>query len=84
MLQWGVSQSAEVENQLVSYERLLQFAGKRMESEEGEQDKFHANSCPVGWPASGQLEGCNLTLNTLQTLQTLFHPSMISISTSNP
>ncbi|XP_047739320.1 ATP-binding cassette sub-family C member 4 [Hyalella azteca] len=62
-LQWGVRQSAEVENQMISVERVLALSELQPEasliSDEGESR--NANIKP-GWPTSGQIDFRNVSL----------------------
>lgn len=50
MLQWGIRQSAEVMNQLMSVERVLEY--RDLESEEKEVKKV----APKAWPEEGKLK----------------------------
>lgn len=55
MLQWGIRQSAEVSNQLMSVERIVEYR----ELEPEKQPK-HPRQLTVDWPASGKIEFRNL------------------------
>lgn len=57
--QWGMRQSAEAENQMISVERIIEYA--RLPSEPPlESDK--ENAPPIDWPSKGNIEFKSLTL----------------------
>lgn len=59
MFQWAVRQSAEVENQMISVERVLQYS--KLPSEAPlTSDKGHQP--PPDWPKNGQIKGENVCL----------------------
>jgi len=55
LFQWIVRQSAEVENQMISVERIMGLSNLRQEKDDGE--------APVAvWPSSGRIEFKNVTM----------------------
>lgn len=56
MTQWGIRQTAELENQMVSVERVLEYAN--LPSEE----KDDVKPPPSDWPSKGSIEFKNLSL----------------------
>ncbi|CAL1541619.1 unnamed protein product [Lymnaea stagnalis] len=59
MFQWGVRQSAEVENQMISVERVLEYSRLPQESNlESEPDK----KPPPTWPPNGRITGTGVSL----------------------
>ncbi|XP_059156862.1 ATP-binding cassette sub-family C member 4-like isoform X7 [Physella acuta] len=59
MFQWGVRQSAEVENQMISVERVLEYS--RL-PQEAELDSAPDKKPPPSWPASGTITSNNVSL----------------------
>ena len=55
LFQWIVRQSAEVENQMISVERITQLNSLEQEHDEG-------GPAPEGWPSSGSIEFKNVTM----------------------
>ncbi|KAL5005221.1 hypothetical protein ScPMuIL_018677 [Solemya velum] len=59
MFQWGVRQSAEVENQMISVERVLEYTNLPSEAPlESEKDK----KPPSTWPSKGEIVGDTVCL----------------------
>lgn len=54
MFQWVVRQSAEVENQMVSVERLVEYSS--LEPEEERRGGGNSVRPPSGWPSAGAIE----------------------------
>ncbi|KAJ9591425.1 hypothetical protein L9F63_002031, partial [Diploptera punctata] len=52
MLQWGIRQSAELENQMTSVERVLEYT--QLEKEPSEDNLLHKRP-PAGWPTKGAI-----------------------------
>lgn len=59
MTQWGIRQSSELENQMVSVERILNYAELPSEDESGYKIKTKPSP---GWPSKGEIEFKNLSL----------------------
>ncbi|CRK87082.1 CLUMA_CG000826, isoform A [Clunio marinus] len=59
MTQWGIRQTSELENQMVSVERVLEYSELPSEEESGNDLKKQA---PVGWPSKGEIEFKDLSL----------------------
>lgn len=59
MTQWGIRQTSELENQMVSVERVLEYADLPSEELSGNVLKSKA---PKGWPVKGEIEFKNLSL----------------------
>lgn len=59
MTQWGIRQSSELENQLVSVERILSYANLPSEDESGHKIKVDPAS---EWPAKGEIEFVDVSL----------------------
>lgn len=57
--QWGVRQVAELENQMTSVERIIEYAELPSESALESHDE---NSPPTNWPSDGNLEFKALSL----------------------
>src|SRR4051812_24313722 len=57
MTQWGVRQSAEVENQMTSVERILEYS--KLESE---AELESVQKPPLEWPKEGKIEMRNVSL----------------------
>ncbi len=60
LFQWCIRQSAEVENQMVSVERVLTFG--QLESEAPLEQTKDAELLREGWPSAGSLEYQNVTV----------------------
>lgn len=58
MFQWGMRQSAELENNMTSVERVLEFCD--MESETNLESE---NNTPENWPKNGEITFENVSLN---------------------
>lgn len=59
MCQWGLRQSAELENQMISVERVMEYANEPSEAAlETEKDQQPPND----WPTNGAIEFSSLTL----------------------
>jgi len=58
LFQWTVRQSSEVENQMVSVERVLKFCDNEQEAPLLSQQRFRP---PSDWPSSGRLQAINLS-----------------------
>ncbi|XP_044266059.1 probable multidrug resistance-associated protein lethal(2)03659 [Tribolium madens] len=56
-LQWGMRQWSELENQMVSVERLLEYTKVETEPERNESVQM-----PKNWPEKGQIEFCDVSL----------------------
>jgi ABC-type multidrug transport system fused ATPase/permease subunit len=57
-MQWGIRQTSELENQMVSVERVLEYANLP-----NEMKKSQASSLPpANWPSKGEIEFENLSL----------------------
>lgn len=56
-LQWGMRQWSELENQMTSVERILEYT--RLDSE---PERKHADNLPKDWPANGKIEFQNVSL----------------------
>lgn len=61
-LQWGMRQWSELENQMVSVERLLEYTKVETEPERNEVFKI-----PKNWPEDGKIEFCEVFLKYNQT-----------------
>ena len=59
MTQWGIRQSSELENQMVSVERVLEYANLPSEDQSGNEVKIKA---PEDWPSRGEIEFKDLSL----------------------
>lgn len=59
MTQWGIRQTSELENQMVSVERVLEYAELPPEEQSGNAVKSKA---PKDWPTNGEIEFQNLSL----------------------
>ncbi|XP_060072940.1 ATP-binding cassette sub-family C member 4-like isoform X1 [Ylistrum balloti] len=59
MFQWAVRQSAEVENQMISVERVLDYSHLDMEAD---LDSSKDRKPPPEWPQNGEIKGENLCL----------------------
>lgn len=59
MTQWGIRQTSELENQMVSVERVLEYAELPCEEQSGNEIKSKA---PEGWPSKGEIEFKDLSL----------------------
>lgn len=59
MTQWGIRQTSELENQMVSVERVLEYANLPSEELSGNDLKTQA---PKGWPADGEIEFKDISL----------------------
>lgn len=57
--QWGIRQSSELENQMVSVERVLEYAELPSEEQSGYEVKTKA---PQNWPSKGEIKFENLSL----------------------
>jgi ATP-binding cassette subfamily C (CFTR/MRP) protein 4 len=55
LFQWIVRQSAEVENQMISVERIAECTKLPQEKDQGK-------SAPSGWPSSGSVEFQDVSL----------------------
>ncbi|XP_021376611.1 multidrug resistance-associated protein 4-like isoform X5 [Mizuhopecten yessoensis] len=64
MFQWAVRQSAEVENQMISVERVLDYS--RLETE-GDLESKKGHKPPPEWPPNGEIKGTNVTLKYSKT-----------------
>lgn len=64
MLQWGIRQSAEVSNHLMSVERIMQY---RDLPPENKPEKVQAIG--QGWPSNGKIEFKELSYRYSETLQ---------------
>ncbi|CAH1183645.1 unnamed protein product [Phaedon cochleariae] len=78
LVQWGMRQSAELENQMTSVERVLEFT--RIEQEPG-LESVPDKKPPASWPKFGKIEFINTTLRysifdppVLRRLNFLIHP----------
>ena len=61
--QWGIRQSTELENQMISVERIIEYA--ELPSEPAlESDK--KNAPPTGWPSHGNIEFKALSLRYVE------------------
>lgn len=76
MLQWGVRQSAEISNQIVSVERVLEYRDL-----EPEKQPPKPRSIPSGWPSKGCIEFRNVVYRyyaeadpVLRNLTFVVHP----------
>ena len=72
LCQWGMRQSAELENQMTSVERVLEYAELPSEPPLESDEK---NAPPKDWPHYGNIEFKSLSLryaeNTARTLRNL-------------
>lgn len=59
MTQWGIRQTSELENQMVSVERVLEYAELPSEEQSGNDKKSKA---PENWPSKGEIEFKDLSL----------------------
>ncbi|PSN47509.1 hypothetical protein C0J52_02251 [Blattella germanica] len=59
LLQWGIRQSAEMENQMTSVERVLEY--NRVDKEPPLQTSKE-NKLPEGWPSKGEIEFDKMSL----------------------
>jgi len=59
MTQWGIRQSSELENQMVSVERVLEYSNLPSEEQSGNAVKTPA---PKDWPSNGVIEFKDLSL----------------------
>lgn len=59
MTQWGIRQTSELENQMVSVERVLEYAELPSEEKSGHKVKTKA---PNNWPSKAEIEFVNLSL----------------------
>lgn len=59
MTQWGIRQTSELENQMVSVERVLEYANLPSEEQSGNALKTQA---PKHWPANGEIEFKDVSL----------------------
>lgn len=59
MTQWGIRQTSELENQMVSVERVLEYAELPSEEQSGNAIKTKASG---GWPSKGEIEFDDLSL----------------------
>lgn len=59
MTQWGIRQTSELENQMVSVERVLEYANLPSEELSGHAAKQQA---PKGWPTDGGIEFKDISL----------------------
>lgn len=63
MCQWGMRQSAELENQMTSVERIMEYANVASEATlETDKDKLP----PKGWPNSGDISFNSLSLRYVE------------------
>lgn len=56
MLQWGVRQSAEVSNQLMSVERVLEYRDLEPKKQPERPRGGSPANVPVDWPRTGKIE----------------------------
>lgn len=63
MLQWGIRQSAEVSNHLMSVERIIQYRDLPPE-----QQPEQIQTIAKAWPTNGQIEFRNLSYRYSETL----------------
>lgn len=54
LLQWGIRQWAELENQMTCVERILEYSNVELENKTGRR--------PSNWPSSGKIEYSNVSL----------------------
>ncbi|XP_076435453.1 ATP-binding cassette sub-family C member 4-like isoform X2 [Babylonia areolata] len=59
MFQWGVRQSAEVENQMISVERVLEYSQLPTEANLDSEEKRRP---PNAWPSGGSIQATNVCL----------------------
>lgn len=59
MLQWGIRQSTELENQMTSVERVMEY--NSIESE-GDLESSPAGKPPKSWPSEGKIEFKHVSL----------------------
>ncbi|XP_043470090.1 probable multidrug resistance-associated protein lethal(2)03659 [Leptopilina heterotoma] len=78
MLQWGIMQTADMENQMTSVERIVEYT--KIEEEKC-LESGPGNKIQDGWPAEGQIEFRNVSLRynpkkdpVLKNLNFLIHP----------
>ncbi|XP_033761066.1 multidrug resistance-associated protein 4-like isoform X2 [Pecten maximus] len=64
MFQWAVRQSAEVENQMISVERVLDYS--RLDTE-ADLDSKKDHKPPKDWPKDGEIKGENMCLQYSRT-----------------
>ncbi|KAG4076109.1 hypothetical protein HA402_011455 [Bradysia odoriphaga] len=67
MLQWGVRESAEVTNNLLSVERILQYRDLPPEQKLKILQNVHKD-----WPVDGKIEFCNVAYRYSETLPPVF------------
>jgi ATP-binding cassette subfamily C (CFTR/MRP) protein 4 len=71
LFQWCIRQSAEVENQMVSVERVLAFG--QLQSEAPLEQGKDAELLRQGWPSAGSLEYKNVTVRYRPSLPPALH-----------
>lgn len=59
LTQWGIRQTSELENQMVSVERVLEYANLPSEDESGNAEKL---KMATGWPKEGTIKFNDLSL----------------------
>lgn len=59
LTQWGIRQTSELENQMVSVERVLEYSNLPSEEGSGNAEKIKASS---GWPSEGNITFKDLSL----------------------
>lgn len=59
LTQWGIRQTSELENQMVSVERVLEYANLPSEDGSGNAEKMKT---PAGWPSEGTIKFNDLSL----------------------
>ncbi|RUS91067.1 hypothetical protein EGW08_001195, partial [Elysia chlorotica] len=59
LFQWGVRQSAEVENQMISVERVLEYSRLPMEAD---LDSKPGKKPPPSWPSQGSIQATDVSL----------------------
>lgn len=80
LLQWAVRQSAEVENLMVSVERVVEYTNIPSEESDDDIKRAKARALPGSWPASGEVKLTDMSL----TYPTAPRPVLRNITTTIP
>lgn len=70
MCQWGMRQTAELENQMTSVERVLEYAKQPSEPPMETAPKFRPDA---EWPQSGKIQFSNFSLKYAEGGKTILH-----------
>lgn len=78
MCNWGLRQTAELENQMTSVERVVEYSNLQSESSL-ETDKIIADKLPKPWPQKGTIKFNKMSLKYSETSEYILHNLSFSV-----